>query len=449
MLSEPIVLPHSEECERAVLGSVFQEPHLIAEIDLTSTDFYQERNQIIFATFCELAADKQPIDLRTVQARIEQAGDYERVGGLAYLTGLDLDLPDASRFAYYARVVKERAAQRQLIRASAELMRAVCDGSKVDLEAVIEGHAKRLEVVRRSLVGVDVASGFTSMFELLRPADYLMGRANERAELGTVFTGLPDLDGMIAGFRPGTLWVAAGAPGAGKTALAMQIAEHNAIGRSVSTGIVSLEMVNDELLERLAAAQAQVDYSAVRKGRMTTAQRDEVAAKLTAIQFAPLHIDDSSSLSAKEISARVRRLYQQEGCELVVVDYLGLIKLERGPKDERHDIRLGEVCLNLAELAKELRIVVLVACQLSRRPAQEKRKPQISDLADSASIERHAFGIVLIHRDCREDARALYEPTGSLLLAKHRGGETGEVGVYFDGAHQTFRELAWSAGGPA
>jgi replicative DNA helicase len=446
MLSDlPLVktLPHSEESERAVLGAVLLENDSLADVRLDSNDFYFERHRILYECFCELAADRQPIDTRTVQAHLERIGEFDAVGGLAYIAGLDIDLPDIGRIAAYAEIVKQRAVARALILAAGDLVRNSLDGAQGrSTAAVIEQHAAKIEGIRRELAGVDNAAGFRKLSALLDgpDADYLMGRGHPKLPDNAVATGLAKIDHMTGGLRPGALWVVAARTGVGKTALALQIAAHHACRCGKGTGFVSLEMLSVELLERLAASRAVLNYALVRKRQLTTENRARVARCMREIENAPLHIDDSSGLTAQEIGARVRRLHQQAGAQFVVVDYLGLVRLN-GNDREKHYLRLGEVSFEMAHLAKALKIVVMLVVQLSRRNEQERRKPLPSDLADSANIERDAYGLMLLHRESKPDVRAILEPQGCVIIAKHRGGETGEVGVYFDGPTQTFREL--------
>ena len=433
------VLPHSEEAERAVLGAILMDNSVLNTIaSLRMADFYFDRHQVIFEACVTLAADHLPADLRTIQAKLESAGTIDIAGGLAYLTSLDLDLPELSRVAVYANIVRDRAVLRQLIRAAGQLMRSCVDRPRPAAE-VVDEHQRRIEAVRQDLAGVAGDTGPTLARELLEVGDFLA--ENYTSTEGAVFSGIGPLDSLIGGFRPGTLWVFGARTSVGKTALALQIASAAALLGNQATAFFSLEMTGAELLERVISARSHVGYDKVRSRALSDYERRECGRVIEDLKQAPLHIDDRSGLRVGEIAARSHRLHQQSGpLRLVVVDYLGLLRLD-GPEDERHDLRLGEAAAGLARLAKDLHLVVIAVAQLSRRSEQEKRKPIISDLADSDAIARHAFGVALLHRDRDPENPALLTNDGALVLAKHRGGASGEVKLLFDGSLQRFRAI--------
>lgn len=432
-------LPHSEEAEKAVLGAILMDNSVLTAIAaLRMGDFYFERHKVIFEACVQLAADRLPADLRTIQAKLESNGTIEIAGGLSYLTSLDLDLPELGRVAVYAGIVQDRAVLRRLIQAGAQLVRSCADRPRPAAE-LIEEHQRQIEAVRQDLVGIAGDEGPVLAREILDARDFLADDYTSKE--GTVFSGIGPLDQLTGGFRPGTLWVFGARTSVGKTALALQIASGAALQGDQATAFFSLEMTSAELLERVISARSHVDYDKVRSRALSDHERRECRRVIEDIKQAPLHIDDRSGLRVAEIAARAHRLHQKAGpLRLVVVDYLGLLRLD-GPEEERHDLRLGEAAAGLARLAKDLRLVVIAVAQLSRRSEQEKRKPIISDLADSDVIGRHAFGVALLHRDRDPENPALLTNDGALVLAKHRGGASSEVRLLFDGSLQRFRAV--------
>jgi replicative DNA helicase len=438
-LQPPKALPHSEESERAVLAGVLLDPRQLPVISgrLAADDFYFERHRKVYQSMIELQAAETDIDLRTLQARLEQQNQLESVGGLAYLAGLDVDLPDLGRLESYVEIVKERSVRRRLIDACGEITRNCLDGGLEATEALGRAEQSILE-----LGEVAIRRGFVPLGEVFETT---MADLEERPSKG--FIGLPtgfvDFDNMTRGLNNGNLVIIAGRPGMGKTSFALNIAQHAAIREHAPVGIFSLEMSQAELALRILSSETDLGYGPLRSGHLSNKNWSTLIGKVKEISSAPIFIDDSANPTLLELASRARRLKAERGLRLVVVDYLQL--MQAGGRYENRNLEISAITRGLKQLAKELDIPVIALSQLSRQPERRGKdhRPQLADLRESGSIEQDADLVAFIYRD------ELYNPDdptnrglAELIVAKHRNGETGRVHLVFIGQTTTFRSQA-------
>lgn len=427
-------LPRSEECERAVLGAILLEPESLAMISarLHADDFYIGRHRTTFAAMVSLAQAGDPIDVRTLQAKLEQQGQCDEVGGLAFLAGLDSDLPDISHIASYAAIVKKCAVRRQLIVHSEQTVRECQDGG-VDAQEAIELARNRLE----SLVIDSLQRSSTQPV-----GAFIEGIEAELAEgpkcrAPRISYGLPTLDAMCAP-EPGQLLLVGARPGVGKTSLLVQTANQYTIESKQPALIFSLEMTGRELAARLISLRTGVPVQRILSLELRAGELQDVTREGTRIKEAGLLIEDSPGLPMTEIEARAKLEHRRRPYGLLLLDYLGLIRL---PGRERPDLEIGAITGGLLRLAKELRISVLAAAQLNRAASRERRKPILSDLREGGSQEQDANVVILLHREPLDDNSGLLSENGFVLVAKNRSGRTGEIPVRFDGPRMRFQEV--------
>jgi replicative DNA helicase len=437
-LPQQKALPHSEESERAVLAGVLLDSGLLPVIGgrLRPEDFYSDRHQTIYQAMLDLQEEQVEIDLRTLQARLEQQAQFDGVGGIAYLAGLDLDLPDLGRVDAYVEIVKERSVRRRLIQASGRIIRDCLDGG-VDAQAAL-GRAEQAilglgeEAVQRGFV--PLSHVFHTTLEDLeeRPGSTLIG----------VPSGFIDLDRKTHGLNRGNLIIIAGRPGMGKTSLALNIAQHVAIREKRAVGIFSLEMSQQELALRILCSEADVPFGQLRSGHLSSKQWTKVHQVVRGTTDAPLFIDDSPNPTLLEVASKSRRLKAEKGLALLVLDYLQL--MQAGGKYENRNLEIAAISRGLKQLAKELDIPVVALSQLSRQPERRgsDHRPQLADLRESGSIEQDADLVAFVYRD------EVYNPDdpdkkglAELIIAKHRNGETGIVELVFLGETTSFRNL--------
>ncbi|HEX6200891.1 MAG TPA: replicative DNA helicase [Thermoanaerobaculia bacterium] len=437
-LEQPRTLPHSEESERAVLAAILLDGTVLPTVSgrLTQDDFYLDKHRLVFDAVLALQAADQAIDLRTVQARLEQQGKLEAVGGLAYLAGLDLDLPDLGRVDAYVEIIKERSIRRRLITASQEIIRDCLDGGLDAPEAL-----GRAEQAVLGLGEEAVQKGFVQLSSILhetledleeRPGSTLIG----------VPTGFIDFDRITHGLNRGNLIIIAGRPGMGKTSFALNCCQHVALREGRPVGIFSLEMSAQELGLRVLCSEANVPFSRLRSGHLSQKQWSRIIQSTRQVGDAPLFIDDSPNPSLLEVASKARRLKAERGLELLVLDYLQL--MQAGGRYENRNLEIAAISRGMKQLAKELELPVIALSQLSRNPERRgsDRRPQLADLRESGSIEQDADLVAFIFRE------EVYKPDdpeveglAEVIISKHRNGETGTIELAFLGETTTFKNL--------
>ncbi|MGE5233466.1 MAG: replicative DNA helicase [Acidobacteriota bacterium] len=436
-LQQQKALPHSEESERAVLAAVLLDPRQLAIITgrLVAEDFYAERHQLIYQAMVDLQLATVEIDLRTLQAKLEQRAALERVGGLAYLASLDLDLPDLGRVETYVELVKERSLRRRLIKACGDITRDCLDGG-LDAAAALG----RAEEAILGLGEEAIQRGFESIG---RVVEATLPDIEERtpSSMTGVPSGFADFDNMTRGLNPANLIIIAGRPGMGKTSFALNIAQYVAFKEQRPVGVFSLEMSKQELALRVLASEADVPFGQLRSGHMSQKQWERVHQANRAIAGAPLFIDDSASPTLLEVASKARRLKAERGLGLVVLDYLQL--MQAGGRYENRNLEIAAITRGLKQLSKELDLPVIALSQLSRQPERRgaDHRPQLADLRESGAIEQDADLVAFIYRD--EVYNKLEDNSNKglaeLIIAKHRNGELGVVNLVFFGETTTFK----------
>ncbi len=431
-------LPQSEESERAVLAGVLLDPSQLAMLSgrLAADDFFAERHRIVFEAMLEIQAAETEIDIRTLQARLEQQDKLEAIGGLAYLAGLDVDLPDLGRLENYAEIVKERSIRRRLIQACQDITRDCLDGGVEAQQALGNAESAILglgeEAIQRGFQSISHIFQETIADLEERPASGLIG----------IPTGYTDLDAMTRGLNPANLLIVAGRPGMGKTSLALNIAQHVAIRENKAVGIFSLEMSQQELALRILSAEADVTFGKLRSGHMSQKQWDRVVQQVRKISSAPIFIDDSANPTLLEVASKARRLKAEHKLEVVVLDYLQL--MQAGGRYENRNLEISAITRGLKQLAKELDLPVIALSQLSRAPERRgsDHRPQLADLRESGSIEQDADLVMFIYRDEVYDPESEDQGIAELIVAKHRSGETGTIRLVFLGQTTKFCNMA-------
>jgi replicative DNA helicase len=430
--------PHSVEAEQGVLGCVLLSPNdclgqCIEKFTNGSEVFYDLRHRTIFEALLEMYERKEAMDLITVQQALKDKQQLEAVGGLAYLASLPDAVPSAANLDYYVEIVREKYVLRRMIGTCTEVVsRAYEHQGEVDA---------LLDEVERDILRISgdrVATGAPTMKELVHRAIHHIEMYHQRqGQLGGLATGFIDLDKMTDGLHGGEMIVIAARPSMGKTSLAMNVAEHVATELRLPVGVFSLEMTAESLVMRMMSSLARVNSRSIRDGFL--AERD--FAKLTTaagqLAKAPLFIDDTSALSILQLRAKARRMHQQHGIKLFVIDYLQLLH-STARRAENRQQEIADISNGIKALAKELKVPVIVLSQLNREMEKDKnRKPRMSDLRESGSIEQDADLVALLYKpNVSEDDDGGPSPEQdaapvNLLIAKQRNGPTGEVNLTF------------------
>ena len=431
--------PQDIAAEQSVLGAMLLSKDAVADVveTLRESDFYRPTHQTIYGTILDLYSRGEPADAITVAAALGKNSELSRIGGAPYLHTLVAGVPSAANASYYARIVSERAILRRLVEAGTRItqMGYTADGEVDDL--VDRAQAEVYDVTERR------------MSEDYRPLSALMNDAlaeieaigNRGGEMVGVPTGFADLDRLTNGLHPGQLCIIAARPAIGKSTLGLDLARSASIKHGLTSAIFSLEMSRNEIVMRLLSAEAQIGLHNMRSGSMSDADWTRLARKMSAVSEAPLFIDDSPNLTMMEIRAKARRLRQRNDLRLIIVDYLQL--MTSGRKVESRQQEVSEFSRQMKLLAKELEIPVVAISQLNRGPEQRTdKKPMLSDLRESGSLEQDADLVVLISREDAYERESPRAGEADFIIAKHRNGPTGQVTVAFQGHYSRFVDMA-------
>ncbi len=440
--SLPEALPHADDAERSVLGAILLDNRLIhrAQELLRPDSFYAARHRRIFQAMEELAESGSAIDLVTVKQALERTGDLEGCGGVAYLASLVDGLPRSAHLDHYALIVKEMATRRDMVLAAREIALAAMRPG-VPLDEVLDEAEKAVFRVAEDRL----KTGFLPLRVVAEESLKVIEELTQRQELITgIATGFRDLDELTAGLQPSDLVVLAARPAMGKTALALNIATHAGLRQGRPVGIVSLEMSREQLFRRLLCAEARVDSHRLRTGRIDSEDWQRIIKVYGQLHSAPIHLDDSPAASILELRAKARRLKLEHGLQLLVVDYLQLLR-GRGTYENRQQ-EISDISRCLKELAKELGVPVLALSQLSRQPEQRRgdRRPQLSDLRESGAIEQDADVVLFLYREevYRKDDPDL-KGKAELIVAKQRNGPTDTIHLHFISEFTSFVNPEW------
>ncbi|MFH0936977.1 MAG: replicative DNA helicase [Candidatus Daviesbacteria bacterium] len=415
--------PQNIEAEQSLLGAILIDKDAIIKVAeiLHPAHFYRsEQHGKIYKAVLDLFEKREPIDLVTVTEKLKANESLDIVGGSAYLTTLVNTVPTAAHVEHYARIIKEHAIRRSLIAQSTRLIETAYDES-VPLETILDGAQQDIFSVSQESVKKD----FVALKDLLTVSfDRLDELQKSSGKLRGVPTGFRDLDNKLAGFQESNLIIFAARPGQGKTSFVLNVAQFVAVKEGMPVGIFSLEMSQEELVDRIIVGQADIDAWKLKTGRLDDTDFDRISHAYGQLAEAPLFIDDTPGLSLAEIRTKARRLQMEHGLKLLVIDYLQLV---HGRNLENRVQEVSEISQGLKNLARELKIPILAVSQLSRAvEARGSRRPQLADLRESGAIEQDADVVMFIYR---EDAENMKDVT--LDIQKHRNGPTGEIKLMF------------------
>ena len=421
-------LPHNLEAEKAVLGAVLihDEQFNIAVELINAQDFYRHAHQQIFDKMVSLRERNEVIDLVTLKEELDRAGNLNEVGGPAYIAALVDGVPKSTNVEYYAKIVKEKATLRSLIGSANKILttayQAEADASEqLDLagQAIFQITDDRLKGGFESLRDL-VPGGFKTLEKLQEQQSFLTG----------VPSGFTDLDRLTSGFQPSDLVIIAARPSMGKTSLALNIAQHVGTKTEKTVGVFSLEMSKQQLFLRMLTAEARIESQKFRGGFLSSEEYKKLSEALGALGEAKVFIDDSASISVLEMRAKARRLQQEHGLDLLIIDYLQLMQ-GRG-RFENRNLELASISRSLKGLAKELDVPVIALSQLSRAPeSRSEHRPQLSDLRESGALEQDADVVLFIYREDQYDRKPENENTAEVIIGKQRNGPTGTVRLAF------------------
>ena len=448
-LSTLKVPPNSVEAEQSVLGALLLDNgawEKIADM-VAEQDFYREDHRLIYRQISRLIDKGRPADVITVVEALENSNESERAGGLAYLGALAANTPSASNIRRYAEIVRERAVLRRLVVAANDIADSAYNPQGKDARQLLDEAESK--VFQNAESGLRASQGFAEMGAVLTQVVERIQELYDRestSDVTGVPTGYRDLDRMTSGLQPGDLVIVAGRPSMGKTALALNMAEHVAVEQGLPVAIFSMEMAATQLAMRLLGSIGRLDQHKMRTGRLTDDDWARLTHALGKLHDAPIFIDESGALNALELRARARRLARQCGkLGLVVVDYLQL--MSANSQGENRATEISEISRSLKALAKELQAPVIALSQLNRSLEQRPNKrPVMSDLRESGAIEQDADVILFIYRDEVYNPESPEKGVAEIIIGKQRNGPIGTVRLTFLGEHTRFENFAHPGG---
>ncbi len=433
MAEETHMPPHSSEAEACVLGSILIDKDAIATVAefLLPEHFYKRANNLIYNAILQLYEGRKPIDIVTLKERLKKDKALTEIGGSAYLTNLVNAVPTAAHVEEYAHIVKDDYTKRELISSASKITKAAFDEGEEAMSVLDKAEQLIFALSQKHLrqvfmpVKEALAESFDRLDELHKRAGGLRG----------IPTGFRDIDDTLAGLQASNLIILAARPGIGKTALSLNIAQNVSVKEKLPIGFFSLEMSKEELVDRLLVAQADIDAWRLKTGRLDEEDFTKLSEAMGILAEAPLYIDDTPALSVLEMRTKARRLMAEHGLQLLVVDYLQLMRTTRRRESRVQEV--SEISQGLKNLARELKIPVLAVSQLSRAVEQRGNpRPRLADLRESGSIEQDADVVMFIWREDDEDTESI-----ELEVAKHRNGPLRRMKMRFRGERIKFYGL--------
>ncbi len=435
--SDPRMPPHSVEAEQSMLGALMLDKEAIVKIaDIVAPkDFYKGKHGKIYEAALSLYEKSDPIDLLSLSNTLEEKKQIDDVGGASYLASLVGMVPSASNITYYAKIVQKKAVLRRLIHAAAEISEMGYNEAE-DVEKV-------LDEAEQTLFGISQNSlkqEFTPINKILGSAfDRLDELHKNKGEMRGVPTGFTDLDNLLSGLQKSDLIILAARPSVGKTSLALDIARSVGSKSKIPVGIFSLEMSSDQLVDRMIAAESNIDLWRLRTGNLKDSDFEKINDTMGKLSEAPIFIDDASSANIMEMRTMARRLQSEHNLGLIVIDYLQLME---GRSTENRTQEISEISRGLKNLAKELNVPILALSQLSRAvESRPDQRPKLSDLRESGSIEQDADVVMFIYREDRVNPDTENKGIAEIIVAKHRNGPVGSKQLFWQAESASYKNL--------
>jgi replicative DNA helicase len=425
--------------EQSVLGAMMISKDAIADVTeaLRGADFYRPSHETVHDAIIDLYGRGEPVDMVTVAAELQRRGELQRVGGAAYLHTITASVPIAANASYYADIVREKAILRRLVDAGTRIVQFGYAGEGQIDDLVDQAQAEVYQITERrshedyAPLG-DILDGVVEELEAIE---------NREDGLYGVPTGFYDLDELTNGLHAGQMIIVAARPGVGKSTFALDLCRAAALKNNLAAAFFSLEMTRSEITMRLLSAEAGIVLNHMRNGHMKEDEWNKLARQTGQIHGAPMFIDDSPNMTMMEIRAKARRLKQRHDLRIMVIDYMQL--MTSGKKVESRQLEVSEFSRQIKLLAKELEIPIIALSQLNRGPEQRSdKRPMLSDLRESGSLEQDADMVILLHREDMYEKESPRAGEADLIVAKHRNGPTRDITVAFQGHYSRFVDMA-------
>ena len=433
--------PQNLEAEQAVLGAMLIEKEAIAKAVefLKAGDFYREANRLIFDAMLELFNKGEAVDMVTVTEHLRKQDTLEKVGGIAYITALANAVPTAANVVHHGKIVEEKSILRHLINSATEIAGMGYEDSE-SVEDIMDKAEKSIMAVSSRKIGGDFAPIKDVIFDAFNKIEALY------ASKGAI-TGLPsgfkDLDKLTTGFQPSDLILVAARPSMGKTAFTLNIATNVALRSKQPVAFFSLEMSKEQLVQRILCSEAAIDSQRLRTGELEDRDWEKLISVSDGLSSAPLYIDDTPGITVLEMRSKARRLKMEHGLSLIIIDYLQLMQgSSKGKGSENRQQEISEISRSLKALARELKVPVIALSQLSRSvESRQVKKPMLSDLRESGSLEQDADIVAFLYREDYYDKETENKNITEVIIAKHRNGPVDTVKLFFHSQFTKFGDL--------
>ena len=435
-----INVPQSVESEEALLGALLSDPDVVNNvIEIVSPgDFYSVNNASIYEACIDVVNEGASVDVYTVSNNLSQKGKLDKIGGYTYLMTLLDGAFLTSNAENYAKIIADKSTMRKLVNAGRRIAtEAMSDSRPVD---------EVLGLAQREIIDVAQSNSKNSFSTIgeINTEVYLEAEANVgKGPINGVETGFVELDKCLAGLKPANLVIVGARPGMGKTAFMLEIAKYVSFKKRIPVAVFNLEMSKSELATRILSSHSMVEAGKIKRNELTTNDWRDLAHAVIDLADTPLYIDDTVDSSIQSIRAKCRRIKTEKNVGLIIIDYLQLMTSSKSETSRVEAV--SDISRQLKMMARELGVPVIVASQLNRQlESRDDKRPQVSDLRESGSIEQDADIILMLYRDAKYNKETEYKNVAEVIVAKHRSGENKTIELIFDGEHMTFRNMAKS-----
>ena len=433
------VPPQNIEAEQAVLGAMLIKKEAIAEVQeiLQPDDFYREAHRIVYEAMVQLQNNDEDVDLVTLTEQLRKSEQLDKIGGLAFITQLANAVPTAANVVYHAKIVKEKAELRSLINAATAIASAAYEDN-TDVENIMDDAEKKILAVANRKNG----GAFESMKSIvMRTFERINVLYESKGGLTGISSGFKDLDKLTAGLQKSDLILVAARPSMGKTAFTLNIASY--VGtHGGKVAFFSLEMSKEQLMQRMLCAEGGIDATKLRTGQLDTQEWNKLVHVADTLSRAPIYIDDTAGITVMELRSKARRLKAEHGLDLIIIDYLQLMQGRPSKNGDNRQQEISEISRSLKALARELDLPVIALSQLSRSvESRQIKKPMLSDLRESGSLEQDADIVMFLYREDYYDKDTENKNITDVIVAKHRNGPVDTISLFFQKEYTKFRDL--------
>ena len=433
------VPPQNIEAEQAVLGAMMIKKEAIVEVQeiLQPGDFYREAHRHVYEAMLDLTEHDEAVDLVTLTEQLRKTGELDKVGGLPFITAIANAVPTAANVAYHAKIVKEKAELRRLIDAATEIAGAAYEDAD-SVENIMDAAEQKILAV----AGAQGGGGFEPIKKILmRTFERINVLYESKGGITGLSTGFKDLDKLTSGLQPSDLILVAARPSMGKTAFTLNIASYVGLHGS-KVAFFSLEMSKEQLMQRMLCSEGGIDSQRLRTGQLDDEEWNKLVTVADRLNKAPIFIDDTAGITVMDLRSKARRLKAEHGLDLIVIDYLQLMQGRPSKNGDNRQQEISEISRSLKALARELNVPVIALSQLSRSvESRQVKRPMLSDLRESGSLEQDADIVMFLYREDYYDKDTENKNLTEVIIAKHRNGPVDTVNLFFQKEYTKFRDL--------